>query len=91
MARVGATSQKRRARTKRVWLAIVAVVSILGLAWFDGGEGGFASDFAGNCQSGAGRTMTRKTWISASIAAIALSASFVAAQDAPESPSAARI
>ncbi|MBT8431238.1 MAG: hypothetical protein KJP27_01960 [Altererythrobacter sp.] len=29
--------------------------------------------------------MTRKTWISAGVAAIALSASFVAAQDAPES------
>ncbi|MBT8431239.1 MAG: hypothetical protein HKP43_02040 [Altererythrobacter sp.] len=35
---VGVTSQKRGLRAKRVGLAIAALVGILGLAWFDGGE-----------------------------------------------------
>lgn len=34
----GATLQERGLRTKRVWLAVAAVIVILGLAWFDGGE-----------------------------------------------------
>nr|WP_298895966.1 hypothetical protein [uncultured Altererythrobacter sp.] len=35
---VGVTSQKRGPRARRVGLAIAALVGILGLAWFDGGE-----------------------------------------------------
>jgi hypothetical protein len=35
---VGMTSQKREPRAKRIWLAVAALVGILCLAWFDGGE-----------------------------------------------------
>lgn len=35
---VGVTPQKREPRAKRIWLAVAALVGILCLAWFDGGE-----------------------------------------------------